>query len=59
MDSRVNQPGSKDKEEPRKISPFEVARAISTIIVFGIPLVVGTAAIAGYGVYAAFKRLKK
>ena len=32
-------------------------RAISAIVVFGIPLVAGTAALIGYGVHRAFKRI--
>ncbi len=32
-------------------------RAITAIVVFGIPLVTGTATLLGYGVYKAYKRI--
>jgi hypothetical protein len=32
-------------------------RAVTAIVVFGVPLVAGTAALLGYGVYKTFKRL--
>jgi len=31
-------------------------RAVTTIVVFGVPLVAGTAALLGYGVYKTYKR---
>ena len=34
-------------------------KAISTIIVFGIPLVAGTVAILGYGIHKIYKKLKR
>jgi hypothetical protein len=34
-------------------------KAVSTIIVFGIPLAVGTAIMVGYGAYKAYKKLKR
>ncbi|MCX5816653.1 MAG: hypothetical protein NTX75_10520 [Proteobacteria bacterium] len=34
-------------------------KAVSTIIIFGVPLIVGTATILGYGAYKAFKKLKR
>jgi hypothetical protein len=32
-------------------------RAITAIVVFGVPLVTGTATLLGYGVYKAYKRM--
>jgi hypothetical protein len=34
-------------------------RAISAIVVFGVPLVIGTAALVGCGVYTAYKRMTR
>ena len=34
-------------------------KAITTIIVFGVPLIAGTIVIAGYGVYRVCKKLKR
>jgi len=42
----------------RKLTPFTVLKAATTIIVFGIPLVVGTTTLLGYGILRALKRLK-
>ena len=40
-------------------SPLEtVARAATAIVVFGIPLVVGTATVLGYGAYSLYKRIR-
>jgi len=44
---------------PKKITPFDLIRAASTIIVFGIPLMAGAAAVLGYGAYKVFKKLKR
>ncbi len=46
------------KPEASKITAFDLIRAASTIIVFGIPLIVGTTTIFGYGIYKVYKRLK-
>jgi hypothetical protein len=46
------------KQKSKKITPVDLARAISAIIVFGIPLVAGTTAVIGYGIYKICKRLK-
>jgi hypothetical protein len=32
-------------------------RAITAIVVFGVPLVTGTATLLGYGIYKAYKRI--
>lgn len=47
-----------DKQRPKKITPFDMVRAATTVIVFGVPLIVGTAAILGYGAYKAYEKLK-
>jgi hypothetical protein len=36
-----------------------VIKAVSTIIVFGVPLIAGTVVMAGYGAYKVFKKLKR
>ncbi len=46
------------KPKASKITAFDLIRAASTIIVFGIPLIVGTTTILEYGIYKAYKRLK-
>ncbi len=35
----------------------KVIRAVTTIVVFGVPLVTGTATLLGYGFYKAYKRI--
>ncbi|MCX5811143.1 MAG: hypothetical protein NT178_01155 [Proteobacteria bacterium] len=52
----INEPDNKQKS--RKITPLDLARAISTIIVFGIPLIASTTAIIGYGIYKIYKKIK-
>jgi hypothetical protein len=46
------------KGEGSRSSLETVARAATAIVVFGIPLVVGTAAVLGYGVHSLYKRLR-
>jgi hypothetical protein len=46
------------KKKYKKINCFDVARAISTIMVFGVPLIAGTAAIISYGIYKVCRKLK-
>jgi hypothetical protein len=48
-----------DKQRTKKITPFDMVRAASTVIIFGVPLIVGTAAILGYGAYKAYEKLKR
>lgn len=48
-----------DKKRPKKITPLDLIRAATTVIVCGIPLIAGATAILGYGVYKAFKKLKR
>ncbi|MDD5009258.1 MAG: hypothetical protein PHU49_11565 [Syntrophorhabdaceae bacterium] len=54
---RTDEPDGKRKS--KKITPFDMIRAASTIVVFGIPLIAGTAAVLGYGAYKAFQKLKR
>lgn len=54
----ADEPDDKQRR-PKRITPFDLARAATTVIVFGIPLIVGTAAIIGYGAYKAYERLKR
>ncbi|MCX5805828.1 MAG: hypothetical protein NT010_07150 [Proteobacteria bacterium] len=54
--NRINEPDNQKKS--RKITPVDIARAISSIIVFGIPLIAGTAAVIGYGISRIYKKLK-
>jgi hypothetical protein len=54
---RTNEPDGKQKS--KKITPVDLIRAVSTIIVFGIPLIAGTTVILGYGAYKAFQKLKR
>lgn len=35
----------------------KVIRAVTSIVVFGVPLVTGTATLLGYGIYKAYKRI--
>jgi len=50
-------PSGRGREERRR-SPLETAARVATaIVVFGIPLAVGTATVAGYGAYHLYRRL--
>jgi hypothetical protein len=53
-----DEPLSRQGKESGKISTAAKAfRAITAIVVFGVPLVTGTAALIGYGVHKAYKRI--
>ncbi len=55
---RPGEPASGQEEASGKIGTAAKAiRAITAIVVFGIPLVTGTATLLGYGVYKAYKRI--
>jgi hypothetical protein len=55
---RPGEPTSKHGKGSGKISTAAKAfRAITAIVVFGVPLVAGTAALIGYGVHKAYKRI--
>jgi hypothetical protein len=45
------------KGSKRIATVTKAVRAITTIVVFGVPLVIGTATLLGYGVYEAYKRM--
>lgn len=57
--THIRTDGPDDKQGPKRITPFDLIRAASTLIVFGIPLIVGTAAILGYGAYKTYEKLKR
>jgi hypothetical protein len=50
--NREQMPGSRSSLET-------AARAATAIVVFGIPLAVGTATVLGYGAYSLYKRLRR
>lgn len=55
---KSGEPAKGQGKEPRNIAKAAKAiRAITSIVVFGIPLVTGTATLLGYGVYKAYKRI--
>ena len=55
---RSGEPFGQHGKESGKISTAAKAfRAITAIVVFGVPLVAGTAALISYGVHKAFKRI--
>jgi hypothetical protein len=57
---RSSEPANGQEEGSGKIAAASKAiRAITAIVVFGVPLVTGTATLLGYGVYKAYKRMTK
>jgi hypothetical protein len=55
---RPGEPAEGQGKAPGKIATAAKAfRAVTAIVVFGIPLVTGTATLLGYGVYKAYKRI--
>ncbi|MCX5815141.1 MAG: hypothetical protein NTX75_02715 [Proteobacteria bacterium] len=48
---------SEQNKKSGKVMPTAI-KALSAIIVFGIPLVPGVIVIAGYGAYKAYKKIK-
>ena len=53
-----DEPPGQQGEGSGKISTAAKAfRAITAVVVFGIPLVAGTAALLSYGVHKAYKRI--
>lgn len=49
--------GEQEKGSERITNATRVFRAVTAIMVFGIPLVAGTATLLTYGFYKAFKRM--
>ena len=47
----------KERKEPAPGVVEKAARAAAAIVVFGIPLAVGTATVIGYGAYHLYRRL--
>jgi hypothetical protein len=55
---RTGEPASGQGKASGKIATVtKVIRAITAIVVFGVPLVTGTATLVGYGIYKAYKRI--
>ena len=53
-----DEPPSRQRKGSGRISTAAKAfRAITAIVVFGVPLVAGTAALLSYGVHKAYKRI--
>jgi hypothetical protein len=50
---------SDSKKKSKKVTPFDVARAISAVIVFGVPLIAGTTAIICYSINSIYMKLKR
>ncbi len=47
------------REGSRHSALETAARAATAIVVFGIPLAVGTVTVLGYGAYSLYKRLRR
>jgi len=55
-DHRSGEPTYRQRKGARKIATAaKAARAVSAIVFFGIPVVVGTATIIGYGIHKVYK----
>ncbi len=55
---RSGEPAHELVKGPKKIVTVTKAiRAMTAIVVFGIPLVTGTVALLGYGLHEAYKRM--
>ncbi|HVN25297.1 MAG TPA: hypothetical protein VMT71_15090 [Syntrophorhabdales bacterium] len=51
--------GDTEKEKGKLATVAKAFRAVNAIVVFGIPLLAGTAALLGYGVHKAYKRMTR
>jgi hypothetical protein len=49
--------GAQEKGSGKLATAAKIVRATTAIIVFGIPLITGTATLVGYGLYKAYKRI--
>jgi len=49
--------GGQGKASGKIATAAKAVRAITAIVVFGVPLVTGTATLLAYGVYKAYKRI--
>ena len=49
--------GAQEKASGKIATAAKAFRAITAIVVFGVPLVTGTATLLGYGIYKAYKRI--
>lgn len=50
-------PGRQGKGSGKISTAAKAFRAITAIVVFGVPLVAGTAALLSYGIHKAYKRI--
>ncbi len=50
-------PNGQGKGSRQIATAAKAIRAITAIVVFGVPLVTGAATVLGYGVYKAYKRI--
>jgi hypothetical protein len=50
-------PNGQGKGSKKIATAIKTIRAITAIVVFGIPLVTGTVTLLGYGIYEAYKRM--
>jgi hypothetical protein len=51
--------GGQGKAPGKAAAAVKAIRAITAIVVFGVPLVTGTATLLGYGVHKAYKRMTR
>jgi len=49
--------GAQGKASEKIATAAKMVRATTAILVFGIPLVTGTATLVGYGLYKTYKRI--
>ena len=55
---RSGEPANGQGKESKKIATVTKAiRAITAVVIFGIPLVTGTVTLLGYGIHEAYKRM--
>ena len=55
---RSGEPANEQVKGSKRIATAtKTIRAITAIVVFGIPLVTGTVTLLGYGIYEAYKRM--
>lgn len=55
---RSGEPIDRQRRGPKKFATAAKAiRAVTAIVFFGIPLVIGTATLLGYGIHKAYKRI--
>ncbi len=55
--SRPAAPADAERRTHKIEAAGKAFRALTAIVVFGIPLVTGTATLVGYGIYRAYRRM--